>query len=46
MAGSIDGTAVVIGCGIGGIFSAAALAPVFDRVIMIERDQLRDHPLL
>ena len=44
MAGSIDKTAVVIGAGIAGILSAAALAPLFDRVVVIERDKLPHRP--
>lgn len=44
MTSSIGDTAVVIGAGIGGILSAAALAPLFDTVVVIERDRLPGGP--
>lgn len=37
-------TAVVVGASIGGSAVAASLAPHFDRVIVIERDELPDEP--
>ncbi|HET9642025.1 MAG TPA: FAD-dependent monooxygenase [Burkholderiaceae bacterium] len=35
-------TAIVVGAGIAGITCAAALAPHFERVLVLERDQLRE----
>ncbi|MET9407449.1 pyridine nucleotide-disulfide oxidoreductase [Streptomyces sp. NPDC002935] len=36
--------AVVIGAGLGGVLAAAALSPVVDEVIMLDRDELPDGP--
>ncbi|MBT6587696.1 MAG: FAD-dependent oxidoreductase [Rhodospirillaceae bacterium] len=36
---------VVLGAGIGGLLAAGAAAPYFDRVIVVEKDQLPDQPL-
>jgi 2-polyprenyl-6-methoxyphenol hydroxylase-like FAD-dependent oxidoreductase len=39
------GTAVVCGAGLAGLTAARALTDSFERVIIIERDELRDEPL-
>ena len=44
MAKPIGRTAVVIGAGIGGLSAAAALSEFFSQVIVLERDELPDHP--
>jgi len=44
MAKPIGRTAVVIGAGIGGLSAAAAVSEFFSQVIVLERDELPDHP--
>jgi glycine/D-amino acid oxidase-like deaminating enzyme len=44
MAEPIAGRAVVIGAGISGLSAAAALSEFFSQVIILERDELPDHP--
>lgn len=38
------GTCVIVGAGIGGLGAAAALAPIFEHVVIIEKDKLPAHP--
>jgi 2-polyprenyl-6-methoxyphenol hydroxylase-like FAD-dependent oxidoreductase len=42
MSKQIGGRAVVIGAGIGGLAAGGALAPYFQRVVILERDRLPD----
>ncbi len=43
---SAPGAVVIIGAGMGGLLAAAAVAPYYNKVIVLDRDQLPDGPSL